>query len=141
MAAENTTPVGMTKDAGWEVGVSRTLPYPLGEVWEFVVGEGLALWLGEGLDGLPGAKGEKYATADGTTGEIRGLRERDRVRLTWRPAGWDHDTTVQVAVSAAANGKTVLRFHQEWLADGEERERQRGHWREAMGRVEEGLAR
>ena len=41
--------VGLTKDAGWEIGVSRTVPHPLDEVWRLLTSdEGLALWLGEG---------------------------------------------------------------------------------------------
>ncbi|MGQ0840376.1 hypothetical protein [Actinokineospora sp.] len=62
---------------------------------------------------------------------MRGYHEHDRVRLTWRPAGWDHDTTIQVAVSGSGS-RTVLRFHQEWLADAEERGRQREHWRKVL---------
>ena len=57
--------------------------------------------------------------------------------------GWDHDTTVQVTVSrpaGSAGDRTVLRFHQEWLADAEERARQREHWRAAMERVTTALA-
>jgi hypothetical protein len=29
-------PVGLSKDAGWEIGVSKTLPYSVPELWEFV---------------------------------------------------------------------------------------------------------
>ncbi|RJL31979.1 SRPBCC family protein [Bailinhaonella thermotolerans] len=129
--------VGETKDAGFQIGVSRTLPHPRERVWDFVVSpEGLALWLGDLGDAVrltPG-KGARYTTAGGTTGEVRSFREYDRVRLTWRPRDWDHDTTVQVAVSGDG-GKTVLRFHQEWLADAGERSQQREHWRAAMDRV------
>jgi uncharacterized protein YndB with AHSA1/START domain len=125
--------VGQTKDAGWNIGVSKTLPYPVEQVWATLVSEdGLRLWLGEVSLGT--AKGERYETADGTVGEIRSFHPHDRVRLTWQPKDWTHDTTVQVAVSASGGG-TRLGFHQEWLADAEERERQRAHWRAAMDRV------
>jgi hypothetical protein len=40
-------PVGLTKDAGWEIGVSRTLPVPLEAACEFLTSPGgAALWLG-----------------------------------------------------------------------------------------------
>jgi hypothetical protein len=48
---------------------------------------------------------------------------------------------VQVTVSDAATGKTVLRFHQERMASREERERQRGHWEGVMQRVVAALER
>ncbi|HEY9375073.1 SRPBCC domain-containing protein [Streptomyces sp.] len=127
-------PTGLTRDAGWEIGVSKTFPLPLAAVWDFVVSpEGVALWLGSGAS-LPTEKGEPYETADGVAGELRSYRPGDRVRLTYGP------TTLQVAVSAAGEGRTVLRFHQERMADAAERERQRAHWQGVMGEVERNLA-
>jgi len=130
--------VGRTRDAGWQIGVSKTLPHPVATVWSLLTSpRGIALWLGSGA--RLGGPGERYETAAGTTGEIRSLHDRDRVRLTWRPEGWDHDTTVQVTVTDAGDGRTVLRFHQEWLAGADERERQREHWQAVMARVVEAL--
>ncbi|MFE2555159.1 SRPBCC domain-containing protein [Streptomyces sp. NPDC059352] len=112
-------PVGLTRDAGWEIGVSKTLPLPVATVWEFLVSpEGLALWLGPGA-ALP-AEGDPA---------LRGLRPGDRVRLTYG------DTVLQVTVSPASGDRTVLTFHQEHLADAEERERQRAHWKGVMAEI------
>jgi uncharacterized protein YndB with AHSA1/START domain len=124
--------IGQTKDAGFQIGVSKTLSFPPEAVWAAVMSQaGIALWLGEGATL---AKGEPYATTDGTVGEVRSLHELDRVRLTWRPRGWDHETTVQIAVSGSG-GKTRLTFHQERMTGPEERERQRDHWRKVMADV------
>ncbi|WTW92560.1 SRPBCC domain-containing protein [Streptomycetaceae bacterium NBC_01309] len=133
-----TREIGKTQDVGYQIGVSKTLPYPASVVWEFLTDDdGLAVWLGPGAE-LGHDKGTPYRTDDGTRGELRSRREMDRVRLTWRPADWDHDTTVQVAIRASGE-KTMLRFHQEWLADGRERERQREHWKAVMDAVVEAL--
>ncbi|GAA2074356.1 SRPBCC domain-containing protein [Streptomyces albiaxialis] len=123
-------PTGLTKDAGWQIGVSRTLPHPPSAVWEFVSGpEGLALWLGPGAELTP-ERGAPYRTADGVEGEVRGYRPGDRIRVTYGP------TTVQVAVSPAGDGtRAVLRLHQERMASREERERQRAHWRDVAARI------
>jgi uncharacterized protein YndB with AHSA1/START domain len=116
-----TSSVGKTADVGWNIGVSRTLPYPAEVVWDFLVSrEGVTIWLGPGVE-LPREPGAEYETANGTVGEIRSFADGDRVRLTWRPSDWDHDSTVQVRLSGTG-AKTTLRFHQEWLADAEERE-------------------
>ncbi|WP_431925283.1 SRPBCC family protein [Amycolatopsis tucumanensis] len=132
-----TKEVGRTADAGWQVGVSRTLPYPAAAVWEFLTSTaGAEIWLGAVV---PGGKGERYETAGGTTGEVRSYRELDRIRLTWRPKDWDHDSTVQVTVSPSGD-RTVVRFHQEWLAGAEERAAQREHWKGVVDRVAEALA-
>jgi uncharacterized protein YndB with AHSA1/START domain len=134
-----TSSVGKTADVGWNIGVSRTLPYPAEVVWDFLVSrEGVTIWLGPGVE-LPRQPGAEYETANGTVGEIRGFADGDRVRLTWRPSDWDHDSTVQVRLSGAG-AKTTLRFHQEWLADAEEREQQRAYWQDVTERVVAALA-
>lgn len=120
------TPTGLTRDAGWQVGVSRTVGVPITDVWEHLLGPGRATWLGPGdyvlVAGLP------YLTSDGTTGQVRSLRPLDRVRITRRPAGQAHETTLQVAVRATAPDKTMVRFHAERMRSAAEREEQRGHW-------------
>jgi uncharacterized protein YndB with AHSA1/START domain len=131
-------PTGKTKDAGWQIGVSRTVDAPVEEVWKLVSSDrGTRVWLGPGAD-LPRRPGEAYETADGTRGELRSRREHDRIRLTWHPQDWDHDTTVQVALEPKG-ARTVIRLHQERLADAQERDRQRAHWRQVADELEAAL--
>lgn len=120
--------VGRTKGAGWQIGVSRTVDRPVEEVWDFLVSPaGTAIWLGEGVT-VRSEPGAGYETAGGIRGETRSFHPVDRIRLTWWPPGWSHDTTLQIAVRAAGPGRAMLRVHQERLADAAERERQRRHW-------------
>jgi uncharacterized protein YndB with AHSA1/START domain len=137
-----TATTGLTKDAGWQIGVSRTYPVAPERAWDVLVGEGLPVWLGEGVvlssDVAPGTP---YRTAEGAAGELRSFRPLDRVRLTWRPAGSDHETTVQVVVRPSASGTgTSVRFHQERMKDEAERNAMRDHWREVLDRLEPVLA-
>lgn len=134
-------PVGKTKDAGWQVGVSITVPRPGPEVWHWLVSrEGLATWLGHGIE-FSGEKGETYESEGGIRGELRSYRPLDRIRLTWHPPAWDHESTVQVAVDDKGD-RTRIVFHQERLADAEERATQRDHWKsiatEVASRLTEG---
>lgn len=39
--------VGKTRDAGWQIGASRTMDHPLARVWTALV-ESPDLWLGPG---------------------------------------------------------------------------------------------
>lgn len=115
------------------------MPYSPESVWDFLVSrDGVAIWLGPGAE-LPRETGAEYETANGTVGEIRSFVEGDRVRLTWRPRDWDHDSTVQVRLSGTGT-KTTLRFHQEWLSGAEEREEQRAYWQDVTERVVAALA-
>ncbi|MFD9543620.1 SRPBCC domain-containing protein [Streptomyces sp. NPDC060022] len=122
-------PTGLTQDAGWEIGVSRTLPRTASAVWEFIAGdEGVALWLGSASP-LPTEKGAPYRTAGGVEGEIRSYHPGNRIRLT------HGSTTVQVTVSPSPEDRAVLRFHEERLGSAEEREERRAHWQHVMDRV------
>ncbi|WP_338692738.1 SRPBCC domain-containing protein [Streptomyces sp. Q6] len=129
-------PTGLTQDAGWQIGVSRTLPHPAAVVWDFISSpEGISLWLGPGAVLTP-ERGAAYRTDEGVTGEVRGYRRADRIRVT------HGTTTLQVALAPAADGaRTMLRFHQEHLAGAEERERQRTHWQHVMDQVATALER
>ncbi|RZS32720.1 activator of Hsp90 ATPase-like protein [Herbihabitans rhizosphaerae] len=121
--------VGRTRDAGWQIGVSKTVDHSVEAVWSFITSPaGVAIWLGEGVSVLP-EHGAGYETATGVRGETRGFRELDRIRLTWQPSDWTHDTTLQLTVSPAGEGRARLVVHQERLADAAERERQRSHWK------------
>ena len=132
-------PTGLTEGAGWEIGVSRTVAFPLEEVWDYLTSaEGSAVWLGAGVHRLD-EPGGAYQTSEGTAGEIRSFHPLDRLRLTWQPPGWNHDSTVQVTVSSAGSGRTIVRFHQERLAGADEREQQRAHWRAVLDAVVSGL--
>jgi uncharacterized protein YndB with AHSA1/START domain len=124
-------PTGLTKDAGWEIGVSRTLHAPIDTVWDLLVSKpGTAIWLGKSVR-LPTEPGEPVRAAGTGEGELRSYRRHDRIRLRWRPAGWRHDSVVQVAVRGDET-KTMLRFHQEHLTSAREREQQRAHWRRVI---------
>ncbi|WP_406640324.1 SRPBCC domain-containing protein [Amycolatopsis sp. WGS_07] len=132
--------VGRTKDAGWQIGVSKTINRSAEEVWDFITSPaGVAIWLGEGVTVHP-EPGVGYETADGTSGETRSFRELDRIRLTWQPSDWPHETTLQLAVRASGPGKAMLRIHQERLANAAEREQQRRHWQAVLTELIDGLA-
>jgi uncharacterized protein YndB with AHSA1/START domain len=137
MAPDRERPTGLSKDAGWEIGVSKTVAVDRERTWAFLTSdEGVALWLGPGAE-IKGPRGTPYRTDQGITGEIRSFRPLDRVRLTWRPPGWDHDSTLQVAVTGGR--RTSIRFHQERMASKDEREEMRDHWRSVLTKIEQAL--
>lgn len=128
--------VGAT-DRGFQVGVQRTATAPPADVWR-VVTERPELWLGT----VPTLeRGARYTSDTGATGEIRVVRPGERLRLTWRPAGWATAATVQLTLLPAANGRTALHVLVEKLPDAEARERTRAHWRAVLERVIHAAAR
>lgn len=130
--------VGETADAGFQVGVQRTLPVAQDRLWELLVApEGLACWL-ETPEAFQLEPGVQYETTDGTTGDVRTVTAGERLRLTWQPATRDAPTTLQLTLACPRNDetRTTLRFHHEQLADGAEREAMRDHWRTVLDELE-----
>ncbi|HET9736599.1 MAG TPA: SRPBCC domain-containing protein [Solirubrobacteraceae bacterium] len=127
-------PVGLTQDVGWEVGASRTFPMSLQAAWDLMLSPaGVAIWLGEGVP-LPLETGGRYETADGTAGEIRSVRPRDRVRLTWRPPDREQEATLQFALRETPTG-CAIGFHAEHLVSAEDREAVRARLRGVLDRL------
>jgi uncharacterized protein YndB with AHSA1/START domain len=133
MDARNSSPrpVGLTKDAGWQIGARSTVAAPLAAVWAYLTSdEGLDLWLGKGARPDP-AKGSRYRAEDGTTGVVKSYHREKRFRLSWHPPGWGNESTLQVTVSHAVTG-TTIGFHQERLASEAQRNEMRSHWRRVL---------
>jgi uncharacterized protein YndB with AHSA1/START domain len=127
---------GQTRDAGWEVGVRKTVDAPLDVVWVFLLGKGLNIWLGNARLSLE--KGAKYQTDDDISGHIISVSEKSRIRMTWQPGEWDHDSTLHVTVKTTPIG-TSIGFQQERLADRDERKIMLTHWKEVLDRLQDGL--
>lgn len=123
---------GQTADAGFQVGVQKTIPIENERLWHFLISpDGLRMWLGGGIDNLELTKGAAYQTEDGTVGEVRSVSPGEKLRLTWQPAHWENRSTLQLYL--LANGdKTALRFHHEKLADAKQRSEMKAHWQEVL---------
>jgi uncharacterized protein YndB with AHSA1/START domain len=124
--------LGETRDAGFQVGVQRSVEASPAEVWELLTSRP-ELWLGEGA-AVVFEQGERYEVT-GASGEIRVVKPGERLRLTWQPADWEAPATVQLALLESAPGKTAIQAHLEKLPDGKAREAMRSRWREALERV------
>jgi uncharacterized protein YndB with AHSA1/START domain len=124
--------VGRTRDAGFQIGVRRTLPHPPATVWAALTSDaGLAAWLGSPVEVEGGAgleRGAAIRTSAGAEGEIRSVHPVDRIRARLHPPGRHAATTIQIALVPASTGTTLV-LHEEHLADAVEREARREHWR------------
>jgi uncharacterized protein YndB with AHSA1/START domain len=138
-AASDKTPdtTGKAKDAGWEVGVRETVDVPLPVVWQYLVSSGIPVWLGVGE--FRGVKGFRYTMADGVRGEVQSYTEGSKIRVTWRPDDWPHDTVLILSVKEVEAGTTIAIHHQE-LADRDERRMMLGHWKNVVGDLARALA-
>lgn len=133
--------VGETADAGYQVGAQRTYPISRDQLWKYLTNDaGIARWAGAEVE-ISFHPGEQFKTADGTTGEIRTMKEEERIRMTWQPADRDRSTTLQLTCSAHETdaNKSVLRIHHERLENSAAREAMGQHWRSVLDQIGEDL--
>lgn len=124
--------VGRTADAGFQLGVQRTVGLPLQRTWDLLAAQP-SLWLDADV---VLEEGRTYESPQ-ARGEVRVVRPGERLRLTWQPTGWSRPATLQLTVSAPAPGRTAVHVHLEKLPDAQTREDQRAHWRRVLQRVAE----
>jgi uncharacterized protein YndB with AHSA1/START domain len=124
--------VGRTADAGWQVGVRRTLPFSEERIWAVLLApEGLQAWLGGPAEI---AEGTPYTLENGTSGRIGVYKPWSHIRLTWQPEGWAQPSTLQVRVIPAKTG-TTLSFHHEQLRGETERTAMKARWERVIERL------
>ena len=135
MDTQNNRPVGQTKDAGWQIGVRRTLPIRHKKAWALITSpESLKIWLGAGAD-VALSEGGSYELPDGTHGEVRVWKPNSHLRITWQPKDWPRPSTIQVR-AIPKDERTVIAFHQEHLPGAEEREARREFFTAVLDQLE-----
>lgn len=117
--------VGLTRDAGWELGVRRTVAEPVDDVWRRLLAEWLPAWLT--VDSVPQMVGAPLRRGGRVRGRVVGCHVGRRVRMRWTPETLDHETMFQVTLMDEANG-TTLALHQERLLGPAERQALLEHW-------------
>jgi uncharacterized protein YndB with AHSA1/START domain len=126
---------GETADAGFQLGVQKTLPVDADAVWRLITSlEGMRIWLGSVNEPVPIEKGVIYETRDGTTGEIRSVVPGTRLRLTWKPSDVTAATTLQLHLTPKGE-RTALLIHHEKLRDADHRAAMKEHWQAVLKRL------
>jgi uncharacterized protein YndB with AHSA1/START domain len=131
-------PIGLTKMAGFEFGLRKSLSISVHQAWQFLTSPtGIRTWLGASPD-FALLKGAVYHTADGASGIVRVVNPEVNLRLTWQPLDWTKPSTIQVRVIPAGD-KTTISFHQENMPDEDSRELMHQRWEEIMGKIDKEL--
>lgn len=127
--------VGQTADAGFQVGVQKTIPVDVETGWQLLTSrKGLACWLGKTV-GFSLVEGATYKTDGGAHGEVRVVKPGSRIRLTWQSPDMKRPATLQISLVASGPEKTSFRIHLEKLASQKAREMMKEHWRDVLNRL------
>ncbi|MFC0672523.1 hypothetical protein [Brachybacterium hainanense] len=122
---DRSLPVGLTRDAGWQLGVRRTVRADAEEIWHRLLNEWLLSWLE--VDSVPQMVGAPLRRGELVRGRVTGCHVGRRIRLRWHPPQLDHETVFQVTLVEAAQGTTIA-IHQERLLGPAERQALLEHW-------------
>ena len=133
-----TTTTGQSKDADYQILVSKTYAISLHDAWNFLFStDGIKLWLG--YKGVPiWRKGKEYTTRTGTYLCIRVYNELSHARLTYKRKDWENTSTLQMRIMASKTGTTIS-IQQEKLADDGQREEMSLHWEKVLTKIAAGL--
>lgn len=130
------SPVGLTPDAGWELGVGRTLPAPADDVWRRLLAEWLPQWLG--VESVPQMVGAPLRHHGRVRGRVIGCHVGRRVRVRWTPSTLDHETVFQVTLQKPPESGlvgTVIAIHQERLLGPAARQGLLEQWTTALDQL------
>ena len=128
-------PVGLTASVGYQIGVRRTLAMTQRQAWDFMLSpEGLKLWIGN-VESLGLNRGDRYASPNGASGEMRVAKPYEQLRLTWRLPRWERPSTLQIRFLPASEGRTTISFHQEHLDGPATREEMKLRWEEVIAEI------
>lgn len=129
-------PHGLTRDAGWELEVRRTLDCSPEDAWQQLLTEWLPQWLG--VDSVPQMVGAPLRSRGRIRGRVVGCHVGRRVRVRWTPEILDHETMFQVTLLESSNG-TTLSIHQERLLGPAERQSLLEHWSSVLEQLARSL--
>lgn len=80
-------------------------------------------------------EGERYATDSQVTGEVRVVKPKERLRLTWQRPGMERPATLQIALVETSPGKSSVRVHLEHLPSEAFRHEMKSHWKDVLDRL------
>ena len=109
--------IGLTKDAGWQFGIRKTVPAELETVWDFLFSEtGTYTWL------------------KGANKEFSTLKSFSHIRTKWKLETWTNDATLQMRLISNANNTTIA-FHIDNMLNETQREEARNYWKEILSEI------
>ena len=127
--------VGQTASTGFQIGVRRTFPISPERVWSFLTSpEGTKLWLGN-VSPLAFSEGERFASEEGISGELRVVKPFRQLRLKWGKKDWVKPSTLQIRLLSNHPDRTTISFHQENLDHPNTREQMKQHWENVLSAI------
>ena len=133
-------PTGLTKDAGWQIGLRRTFSIPAPVLWDWMLSpEGVEIWLGQ-FKSFRMEHGADYQLVDGTIGQVRVYQPGSHWRMTRFPpgGGYPRESVMQIRILDSGD-KSTLAFHEEHLPSKNERSIRKEFFLKVVEQIKERL--
>ncbi|BBU38901.1 MAG: ATPase [Bacillaceae bacterium] len=128
-------PVGVTKDAGVQIGVRKTIKVEQEKVWDYLTSpQGLPLWIGD-VSEFRLQKGYEFKSKEGICGKLTVVLPFRKLRMKWKLPEWEKPSRLQLYLLPTDSGKTTIAIHQEMLDDVYVRELMRRFWADKLEQI------
>jgi hypothetical protein len=132
--------VGQTKDAGFQIGVRKTVQGNHQDIWDFMFSEkGLGIWLGD-IDPDQLIIRKDFTLSNSVAGKITVFEPYSHLRMSWKKDGWGNTSRLQLRVIKSDENKTVIAFHQEMLSGPEQREEMKQLWSNIIAAIDSAVS-
>lgn len=128
-------PVGVTKDAGVQIGVRKAIKVEKEKVWDYLTSpQGLLLWIGD-VSEFRLQKGYEFKSKEGICGKLTVVLPFRKLRMKWKLPEWEKPSRLQLYLLPTDSGKTTIAIHQEMLDDVYVRELMRRFWADKLEQI------
>jgi len=116
--------IGLTKDAGWQYGIRRTVDLPLEEVWDYLFSKnGFKIW------------------ADQVQTDFSTFKKYSHIRTKWKMRDWDDAASLQLRVlSNSRTKKTTIALHIDQIRNELHRDMAKKYWTGVLTKIIENLS-
>lgn len=126
---------GQNLKGQWSSTTTKTMPFDQKTLWSWMQSEeALAIWL-KPLSEYRFQEKLEFEGEGGIFGEVRTLKAPERVRMTWNDSDWVHSTTLQIWMIRRPQGRSLIVFTHEKLANGRERAQIKARWEQVVGEL------
>jgi uncharacterized protein YndB with AHSA1/START domain len=132
LVATNRRVDGQNAKGTYQITATKSIAADGAKVWKALASkEGIALWL-KPLSPVSLKAGRQFETEDGFFGEIRTIKPKQRVRLSWMDPEWEKKTVVQIGVVDRPKKNTILYFQHDGLKTARLQAELRARWKNAL---------
>ncbi len=130
--------VGLTKNSGYQISISKTFDVSYDIMWDFILAEeGINIWLGKS-NMLDFELNTPFKTHTGIAGQLKSFKPGVYFKLTWKAAAWTNISKVEIRIDNK-KGKARLGILQSFLTSLDQRSAQKKYWDAIMIQINEEL--